>query len=181
MTIDHWALPFTSIEGKLLGIELESHEEHDGVRLLRPSDEVLTEQLRLIESKATWFQDNGLLCVLSSGTGEIPKNLPFIRQMTTTSRTHDCQWLDDLGAHGSSAIPLVSGDFEVARLNKRYTLENIDRLIFPVLLKSIIQYCERVIVPVQDKTYHQMLKAAGVWGIQGEYKPIRFEHCEKLL
>ncbi|ENU3365309.1 TPA: EAL domain-containing protein, partial [Shigella sonnei] len=100
---------------------------------------------------------------------------------TRDMKVHNQQWLDDLGVHGGSAIPLVTGDFEVARLNRRYTEENIDRLIFPVLIKSIRQYCEKVIVPVRDKTYYPILREAGVWAVQGEFRPMRFEQCEKLI
>jgi len=182
MTIDHWACPITSIEGKLLGIEIQSHLELDGVRLLAGmEEEVLSTQLRLVESKAAWFRENNLFCVMGKGTITTKEYLPFLRKMTTSTRTHENEWLDDLGVNGGSAIPLVTGDFEVARLNRRYTQENISRLIFPVLIKSIRQYCDKVIVPVKDKTYYRILKDAGVWAVQGEYKQIRLEHCEKLL
>ncbi|MBL5897348.1 hypothetical protein I7V27_00015 [Lelliottia amnigena] len=182
MIVDHWACPITSIEGKLLGIEIQSHVERDGVRILAGiEEEVLSTQLRLVEGKAAWFRDNNLFCVMGKGTITTKEYLPFLRQMTTTTRIHEKEWLDDLGVYGGSAIPLVTGDFEVVRLNRRYTQEIISRLIFPVLIKSIRQYCDKVIVPVQDKTYYKILKDAGVWAVQGEYKPIRFEQCEKLL
>lgn len=182
MTTDHWAIPITSIEGKLLGIDIESHVERDGVRLLAGiEEEVLSSQLRLVERKTAWSTDNNLFCLIGKGTISATEYLPFLRQMTTTTHKHEYEWLDDLGVYGGSAIPLVTGAFEVARLNRRYTEENIGRLIFPVLLKSIRQYCDKVIIPVRQKSYHQMLKAAGVWGIQGEYKPIRLEQCENLL
>lgn len=182
MNIDNWAIPITNLNGQILAIELVSHVERDGIRQIGVvEEEVLNEQLRLIESKAAWFRDNGLYCVITTGREERYEYLPFLRQMTRDMKVHDQQWLDDLGVHGGSAIPLVTGDFKVARLNRRYTEENIDRLIFPVLIKSIRQYCEKVIVPVQNKTHYPMLREAGVWAVQGEYRPIRFEHCEKLL
>lgn len=183
MTIDHWAVPITSIEGKLLGIEIESHVESEGVRLLAGmEEEVLSSQLSLIESKAAWFRDNDLYCLVSKGSISTTEYLPFLRQMTTTTRTHEHEWLDDVGVYSGSAIPLVTGDFEVARLNRRYTEENISRLIFPVLIKSIRQYCDKVIIPVKDKTYHQMLKAAGVWAVQGDlYRSVPFHKVNSLL
>lgn len=183
MNIDNWAIPLTNLDGhQLLGVELVSHVERDGIRQIGVlEEEVLREQIRLIESKAGWFRDNGLYCVITTGRGEPYEYSPFLRQMTKEGKVHNQQWLDDLGVHGGSAIPLVTGDFEVARLNRRYTEENINRLIFPVLIKSIRQYCDLVIVPVRDKTYYPMLREVGVWAVQAEYKPIRFEHCEKLI
>jgi len=182
MNIDNWAIPITSLDGQFLGVELVSHVERDGIRQIGVWEEqVLNEQLWLIESKAAWFRDNGLSCVITTGRGEPYECLPFLRQLTTEGKVHNQQWLDDLAVHGGSAIPLVTGGFEVARLNRRYTEENIDRLIFPVLIKSIHQYCEKVIVPVRDKTHYPMLREAGVWAVQGEYRPMRFEQCEKLI
>ncbi|MGK3247024.1 hypothetical protein ACCX57_22010 [Enterobacter kobei] len=182
MNIVHWAIPITDIEGSLLGIEIESHIEREGLRILAGmEEEVPSAQLRIVESKATWFKDNNLFCVIRKGSFNLTDYPPFIRQMTTTTQTHEYEWLDDIGVYGGSAIPLLTGDFEVARLNKRYVRENIGRLIFPVLIKSIRQYCDKIIIPVQDKTHHKMLQTAGVWAIQGEYKPIRLEQCEKLL
>ncbi|HFR2173961.1 TPA: hypothetical protein ACHUV1_004440, partial [Shigella sonnei] len=182
MNIDNWAIPITSLGGQLLGVELVSHVEREGIRQIGLwEEEVLHGQLMLIESKAAWFRDNGLYCVITTGRGEPYEYLPFLRQMTRDMKVHNQQWLDDLGVHGGSAIPLVTGDFEVARLNRRYTEENIDRLIFPVLIKSIRQYCEKVIVPVRDKTYYPILREAGVWAVQGEFRPMRFEQCEKLI
>lgn len=182
MNINNLALPITSLDGKLLGIELVSHVEHGGIRQIGVlEEEVLREQIRLIESKAVWFRDNGLYCVITTGLEERYEYLPFLRQMTRDRKEHDHQWLDGLGEHGRNAISLLTGGFEVARLNRRYTEENIDRLILPVLIKSIRQYCDQVIVPVRDKTYYPMLREAGVWAVQGEYKAVRFEHCEKLI
>ena len=181
MKIDHWAKPLTNLEGKLLGIELESRVDSDGVRVLAGmEDEVLHEQHRLIERKADWFIENNLYCILS-GTASTQEYLPFVRYMTTSARTNDSQWLDDVGGHACTAIPLVSGDFEVARLNRRFIQEHIGNPIFPILIRNIKQYCDKVIVPVQDRNHHQMLRAEGIWAVQGEYKSIRFEHCEKML
>jgi len=134
------------------------------------------EQLRQAERKAAWFKENDLLCVLSSDIGTRYEELPFIRYIGSKG-----DWLDDLGSHSSTAIPLITGNYEVVRLNKRYTLENIGRPIFPILVKNIRKYCDKVIIQVHDTAYHQLLKEAGVWAVQGVYKPIRFEHCEKLL
>ncbi|EOX7387861.1 hypothetical protein ACOMQZ_000994 [Enterobacter quasiroggenkampii] len=90
MTIDHWAIPITSIEGKLLGIDIESHVERDGVRLLAGiEEEVLSSQLRLVERKTAWSTDNNLFCLIGKGTISATEHLSFLRQMTTTTRKHE--------------------------------------------------------------------------------------------
>lgn len=181
MIIDNWAIPFTDLDGRLLGVEIKSHVHTNGVTHITGMEEyVEADQLRVIEGKASWFLTNNLFCITTSDVG-IHQNLPFMRYMTNKQKNHEYQWLDELGEHGGSAIPLVSGNFEVTRLNKRHVKENIGRLIFPVLIKSIRQYCDRVIVPVEDMAYHQMLREAGIWAVQGHYKPIRFDKCENLI
>jgi len=90
MTIDHWAIPITSIEGKLLGIDIESYVERDGVRLLAGiEEEVLSSQLRLVERKTAGFTDNNLFCLIGKGTISATEYLPFLRQMTTTTHKHE--------------------------------------------------------------------------------------------
>ncbi|RGU24651.1 hypothetical protein DWW92_02715 [Escherichia coli] len=90
-------------------------------------------------------------------------------------------WLDDVGRRGTSAVELLHGDYEVVRLNRRFSDELIRSVMFPVLLQNIHRCCDKVIVQVQDTNHHQLLKGCGVWAVQGMFKPIRFEHCEKLL
>lgn len=181
MNIDHWAMPITDLGGKLLGVEIKSHVHREGVRHLAGMErEVVAEQLRVIESKRGWFLDNALFCMTTSEEAT-HHDLAFMRYMTTKKQEHEHQWLDDLGVHDGTAIPLVTSEYRAVRLNKRYVEENISRPIFPVLIKSIRQYCDKVIIPVLDKSNYRMLREAGVWAVQGEYKPIRFEQCEKLL
>lgn len=181
MNIDHWAMPVTNMNGKLLGVEVKSLLQRDGVCLLAGMErEIAVDQIRVIESKRDWFLKNDLFCMTTRDEAT-HKDFTFVRYMTTKKQEYKNQWLDDLGVHAGTAIPLVSSEFEAVRLNKRYVEENITRLIFPVLVKSIRQYCEKVIVPIQNKTHYEMLREAGVWAVQGEYKPIRFEQCEKLI
>lgn len=55
MNIDNWAIPITSLGGQLLGVELVSHVEREGIRQIGLwEEEVLHGQLMLIESKAAW-------------------------------------------------------------------------------------------------------------------------------
>lgn len=188
MKIENFVVPITTTDGKLLGLELESRVEINGCRMIigrgREADNIRqlvhSQQVREIEKKADWFRKNKLFCVLTTETSNRTE-LPFVKYFTTENNVPGQVWLDDVGAFTSSTMPLIAGVCEVARLERRFTDEHIDRAIFPVILKNLHQYCDQIIVPVTDKNYHQMLREAGVWAVQGEYKPIRFEHCEKLL
>ena len=169
MKLEHLAIPITSLNGKLLGVELETRVLIDCCRVLvgigKESEYirhvVYQNQLRMIQGKAAWFKEKGLLCVLSTGRGTRYDDLPFIRYM--------------------AAEPLLTDGYAVIRLNRRFTEEHIERLIFPVLIKNIMQYCDKVIVQVTGNNNHRILRESGIWAVQGEYRPLRFEQCEQLL
>ncbi|HAO1981926.1 TPA: hypothetical protein IHJ63_004561 [Escherichia coli] len=169
MKLEHWAIPITSLDGMLLGVELETRVLINGCQVLMGAGKeseyirhvVYQNQLRMIQGKAAWFKEKGLLCVLSTGTGTRYEDLPFIRYM--------------------AAEPLLTNGYDLVRLNRRFTEEHIERLIFPVLINNIMQYCDKVIVQVSSKRNHRILRESGVWAVQGEYRPIRFEQCEQLL
>lgn len=189
MIVDHWAVPITSTDGKLLGMELRTRANINGCPVIigrgRESKQLLedihTQQVREIERKADWFQEHNLFCVLTTQTDSRAGILPFLKYFTTDNNSSEKIWVDEVGADLSSTLPLVAGVVEVARLDRRFTDEHINRDIFPIILKNLLQYCEKVIVPVQDRYYLSALRRAGVWAIQGEYKPICFNQCEQLI
>ncbi|WP_276526716.1 hypothetical protein, partial [Shigella sonnei] len=61
--------------------------------------------------------------------------------------------------------------------------KNIIRWLLKKRTNGSVRYCQytSVIVPVRDKTYYPILREAGVWAVQGEFRPMRFEQCEKLI
>lgn len=189
MVIDHWAVPISSTDGKLLGIEMRTRANINGCPVIigrgRESkqllEEVHTQQVREIERKADWFQENNLFCVLTTQTDSRADKLPFVKYFTNDHNSSEKIWLDEVGAFLSSTLPLVAGVVEVARLDRRFTDEHIDRDIFPIILRNLLLYCEKVIVPVQDRYYISALRRAGVWAIQGEYRPVSFNSLEMLL
>lgn len=189
MITDHWAVPITSTDGKLLGMELRTRVSINDCPVIigkgRESKQLLedihTQQVREVERKIDWFQENNLFCVLTTQTDTRADYLPFLKYFTTENNSSQKIWLDEVGAYLSSTLPLVAGNAEVARLDRSFTNEHINRNIFPIIIKNLLQYCDRVIVPVEDKAYHQMLREAGIWAVQGHYKPIRFDKCENLI
>lgn len=144
-------------------------------------EDIHTQQVSEIERKADWFQKHNLFCVLITQTDTKADNLPFLKYFTTDNNFSEKIWPDAVGADLSSTLPLVAGVVEVARLDRRFTDKHINRDIFPIILKNILQYCDKGIVPVQDRYYLSALRRAGVWAIQGEYKPICFNQCEQLI
>lgn len=189
MIIDHWAVPITSTDGKLLGVELRTRVSINDCPVIigkgRESKQLLedvhTQQVREVERKTDWFQENNLFCVLTTQTDTSADYLPFLKYFTTENNSSQKIWLDGVGAYLSSTLPLVAGNVEVARLDRSFANEHINREIFHIIIKNLLQYCEKVIVPVQDKKHYPMLREADVWAVQGQYRSIRFDKCENLL
>jgi len=190
MKIENFAVPITSTGGKLLGVELETRVEINGCRMIIGSgreaqhirQQVHTQQVREVRRMGNWFSKNNLFCVISTDTDTKAEELPFLKYLTTDT---DCSkggvWLDAVGAYTSSTIPLVVGVVEVAILDRTFTKEHIDRDIFPIILKNLRQYCDKLIVPVHNRQHLSALHNAGVWAVQGEYRPVSFNSLQMLL
>lgn len=190
MKIENFAVPITSTGGKLLGVELETRVEINGCRMIISNSreaehvkhQVHTHQVREVRRMANWFSQNNLFCVISTDTDTRAEELPFLKYLTTDT---DCYtggvWLDGVGAYTSSTIPLVAGVVEVARLDRTFTREHIDRDIFPIILKNLRQYCDKLIVPVHNRQHLSALHDAGVWAVQGEYRPVSFIKLQMLM
>ncbi|WP_312210664.1 hypothetical protein [Pseudescherichia sp.] len=192
MKIENFAVPITSaLNGKLLGVELETRVEINGCRMIVGSssreaahirEHIHTQQIREVRRMGNWFSNNNLFCVISTETDTQATELPFLKYLTTTT---DCSkggvWLDGVGAYTSSTIPLVAGVVEVARLDRTFTKEHIDRDIFPIILKNLGQYCDKLIVPIKNRQHLSILRDAGVWAVQGEYRPVSFNSLQMLI
>ncbi|NIG74208.1 hypothetical protein F3J34_11430 [Klebsiella sp. Ap-873] len=175
MNFEHWASPITTLDGQIVAIELVTRIEIDGVRVIEASQ--YREQIEaVIRTKAAWLEENSIVCVVKDNR----LNLPFVRCLTTETTTAGA-WLDEVGAHGNTAVALLMGSYEAVRLNKRYTAENIDRPMFGVLVNNIRKYCNRVIIQTESRKHNGLLAELGVWAVQGQIKPMRFEQCEKLI
>lgn len=190
MKIENFAVPITSTGGKLLGVELETRIEINGCRMIVGSgreaehikQQVHTQQIREVRRMGNWFTKNNLFCVLSTEADTGATDLPFVKYFTTEPNPSlDRVWLDAVGAFASSTIPLIAGVVEVARLDKSFTKEHIDRDIFPIIIKNLRQYCDKLIVPVHSRQHLSALHDAGVWAVQGEYRPVSFSKLQMLM
>ncbi|WP_312282582.1 hypothetical protein [Pseudescherichia sp.] len=190
MKIENFAVPITSTGGKLLGVELETRVEINGCRMIvgcgreaeHIREQVHTQQIREVRRMGNWFSRNNLFCVISTETDTLTTELPFLKYLTTdTDCSKDGVWLDAVGAYTSSTIPLVAGVVEVARLDRTFTKEHIDRDIFPIIVKNLLMYCDKLIVPVHNRQHLSALHDAGVWAVQGEYRPVSFNSLQMLL
>lgn len=191
MNMQHWALPISSLDGQLLGVELETRVDVNGCRILIAhgmKETVFHHSLReaqgdWLDKKARWFTDNNLFCAIKGEPGCFEQSLPFIKYFSSSHGGNlptGC-WVDEMGARNSRALPLFTEGCEGVRFNKSFTELNISRTIFPVLLENVRRHCDKVIVPVYSRQYHDMFSKAGVWAVQGQYRPVHFSHCELLL
>ncbi|WP_313104195.1 hypothetical protein [Pseudescherichia vulneris] len=190
MKIENFAVPITSTGGRLLGVELETRVEINGCRMIigsgREADhirqQVHTQQVREVRRMGNWFTKNNLFCVLNTEADNGATDLPFVKYFTTYNDSGSEKiWLDDVGGDLSSTLPLVAGIVEVGRLERRFTEEHINRDIFPIIIKNLHQYCDKLIVPVQNRQYLSALHDAGVWAVQGEYRPVSFSKLQMLM
>ncbi|KAA1276689.1 EAL domain-containing protein [Citrobacter pasteurii] len=172
----------------------------------------MLEQIRLIAEKRNWFENNNLLCTLSLidemallaiGDPVIKSalhSMPFIalelseRFLSNTvclnnllinslSDGPNALWLGDLGSGSIGASPLVCSRFDVVKMERDFFLSLVEKTIFPVLIKNIRGYCDRVVVDGVDTTrLIGELRTAGVWAMQGEIFPsVTFSEVDALL
>ncbi|WP_407207479.1 EAL domain-containing protein [Citrobacter portucalensis] len=172
----------------------------------------MLEQIRLIAEKRDWFERNSLICtlnlidemaLLAIGDPAIKSALhalPFIalelseRFLSNTVCLNNllinslrdgpnALWLGDLGSGSVGASPLVCGHFDVVKLDRGFFLEQVEKPMFPVLIKNIREYCDRVVVKGGDDAWlSDALSNAGIWAVQGGIFPsVAFNDIEALL
>lgn len=172
----------------------------------------MLKQIQLIAEKRDWFESNNLLCtlhlidemaLLAIGDPVIKSALhamPFIalelseRFLSSTICLNNllinslCDgpnalWLGDLGSGIVGATPLVCGHFDVVKLDRGFFLEQVEKPMFPLLIKNIREYCDRIAVEgVETSRLINDVSAAGVWAIQGSVFPsVVFNEVETLL
>lgn len=172
----------------------------------------MLEQIRLIAEKRDWFENHNLFCtlnlieemaLLAIGDPIIKSALramPFIalelseRFLTNTLCLNDllinslCDgpnaiWLGDLGSGSVGASPLVCSQFDVVKLDRGFFLEQVEKPMFPVLIKNIREYCNRIAVEgVETARLIDEAGAAGVWVMQGTLFPsVAFTDVDTLL
>ncbi|EAP1214475.1 EAL domain-containing protein [Salmonella enterica] len=92
-------------------------------------------------------------------------------------------WLGDLGAGNATAAPLVCRCFSGVKLDRSFFVSQIEKITFPLLVKHIRNYCDKVVVDgLENARYLPALKAAGVLAIQSALFPsVALEEVETLV
>ena len=172
----------------------------------------LYEQCDIIASKRHWFESNSLFCTLNiecdmailvNSDEDLKKrfaSMSFVK-FEISEHFHDRDpelktpllkslrqgsngpWLDDLGAGNANITCLLDGYFEVAKIDRYFFKEEIKKNTFPLLIKNIRKYCDKIVVEgVESKKYLPVLQEANVWGLQGYlFASAAFHEVESLL
>ena len=135
------------------------------------------------ESAVLLSHDNALRYALSS--------LPFVRlelsESISTVRDElrgirNAMWLSDLGKGDSDVSGLVTHNYDVVKLDNGFFNNEVNKPTFPVLIKNLREYCDRIIVPsFEDRRHVPMLREAGIWGVQGQYRTVSFTKVHTLM
>ncbi|MEG0100735.1 EAL domain-containing protein [Citrobacter sp.] len=172
----------------------------------------MLEQIQLVARKRDWFEKNNLFCTLNLidemalfaiGDPAITTALhamPFIalqlseRVLSNTACLNNllinslsdgpnALWLGNLGSGSAGAGPLVSGNFDVVKMDRSFFLSQLEKPMFPVLIKNIREYCDCVVVDgVEDARIINDLSKTGIWAVQGNiFPPVVFSEIEALI
>lgn len=172
----------------------------------------LYQQVDVIFSKRSWFERNSLFCTLNID-GDMAmlinndKNLknhltsmPFVKlEVSENFHEHESElnnpllkslnqgrnglWLDDLGAGNANITCLLNGYFEVAKIDRCFFKEEIKKNTFPLLIKNIRKYCDKIVVEgIENRQHFPVLREANIWGLQGYlFESVPFHQVESLL
>jgi len=172
----------------------------------------LYEQCDTIAMKQRWFESNGLFCTLNidndmatllnkdDSLKKLFASMPFVK-FEISEYFHDQEpqlknpllkslkqganglWLDDLGAGNANITCLLNGYFEVAKIDRFFFKEEIKKNTFPILIKNIRKYCDKIVVEgVEDRQHFALLQEANIWGLQGYlFESVAFHEVESLL
>lgn len=210
------AEPFTSLAGKLLGVELQTRLEKEGQQVLHPEliiagwdtqskRQYLYEQLGQVAKQSAWIRDRNVLVSLPLYDAEcavllsydtvlrgLLSTLPFVR-LTLAENISDVRdelqgirnamWLGEVGGGEANVLGLMSQQFEALILNSHFFKDEVIKPTFPVLIKNLRRYCDKVLVRgVTDRRYLTVLQEAEIWGVQGSfYRPVPLGKLNWLL
>ena len=142
---------------------------------------------------ATLLRHDGLLQLTVSSMPfiklEVSEEFPGIEQgLKWPSMISFCQvgyslWLDDVGGGNANICSLLEGYFEAVKIDRHFFNEQIDKPTFPLLIKNIKRYCDKIVVEgVESRQYLDLLQEVGIWGVQVYlFKSVPFHKVEKLL
>lgn len=135
----------------------------------------LLDLLRTIAAKHGWFLRHGLFCIVNidRGMAQLVLQDKDIRALLhamlfvelQVAEHFSCQdnalidplihalykqpnplWLGDLGVGNATAAPLVCGCFSGVKLDRSFFVSQIEKMTFPLLVKHIRRYCDKIVV-----------------------------------
>lgn len=173
---------------------------------------LLVQQLEAVEGKAAWFRDHRLfcfvkvdsiqarLCVIDTEIKKALLKLEFLRLeieenfegleyginqpvLKALLKNGNRLLLDDLGAGKANVAALTTGCYEAVKLDRAFYRHEVQKPIFNILMKNIMQYCPYVIVEgVEDRRELPVLQDAGISAVQGYlYRSVNFHKVTSLL
>lgn len=165
----------------------------------------LYEQLSQVAKQTAWIRDRHVLVTLPLYDAEcavllnydkvlcgLLSTLPFVR-LALAENISDVRdelwgignglWLSDMGGGGANVSGLISQKFEAVILNSNFFKNEVVKPTFPVLIKNLQRYCDKVVVRgVTDRRCLPVLQEAQIWGVQGSfYRPVPLEKLNWLL
>lgn len=191
------AQPITTPDGRLLGVEIQQREMNE-LNSIEQKRSSLYDMLTAIGIKAEYFKHNKLFCSVSIADRDTAvlltydpvlraalARLPFIALQIASSvhevlpeltRGTNPVWLDGVGGH----VPFTQS-CDVVILDEAFTRTEIEKETFPLLIRNIRRYSDKVIIKASDASIRRTLHDTGVWGVIGMYKKISFSNVHTLM
>jgi len=165
----------------------------------------LYEQLGLVAKQSDWIRARHVLISLPLHDAEsavllsydatlrgLLSSLPFVRLALSEniSDMHDELqgirngiWLTGLGGSEANVTGLMSQQFEAVTLNNTFFKDEVEKPTFPVLIKNLRRYCDKVVVRgVTERRCLSVLQEADIWAVLGSfYRPVPLDKLNWLL
>lgn len=92
-------------------------------------------------------------------------------------------WFDDFGVGNVNVVSLIEGYFEVVKIDCCFFNEQVQKLIFNLLIVLIKKYCDKIIIEgIENRDYMGLLCEVGIWGLQGYFfKFVFFKNVDLLF
>ncbi len=188
----------TDTSGILLGVQILRNETSP-LSTIEGRRSEMCNMLMAIHRQEAFFKRRGVFCTIPINDNDdaalvafdhpcryalakMPYIILQIKQNLYTafddlSRGVNPVWLGDVG---NNDIPFTQY-CETVVLNETFTSTELQKETFPVLIKNIRRYSDKVVVRATDFDQRKVLHNAGVWGCTGMYPPLQFKKIHLLM